>query len=154
MEWEDAWRAYLKRLDEKKPVIFCGDFNVAHQEIDLKNPKTNRNNAGFSDQERGKFTDFWQPDLPTPGGIFIRNRRHLFLVVLPFKAREKKRGVADRLFLRIRQLKRPAGVGKDPYRGVRLRSLSGGTVPEIIEHAADEIQAVTGKAGRIGTVSD
>jgi exodeoxyribonuclease-3 len=56
MEWEDAWREYLKKLEEKKPVIFCGDFNVAHTEIDLKNPKTNRNNAGFTDEERAKFT--------------------------------------------------------------------------------------------------
>ena len=57
MEWEDAFLAYLKGLEEKKPVIFCGDLNVAHQEIDLKNPKTNRKNAGFSDEERGKFSD-------------------------------------------------------------------------------------------------
>jgi exodeoxyribonuclease-3 len=57
MEWEDAMRAYLKGLEEKKPVIFCGDFNVAHQEIDLKNPKTNRQNPGFSDEERAKFTE-------------------------------------------------------------------------------------------------
>jgi exodeoxyribonuclease-3 len=57
MEWEDAWRAYLKQLEEKKPVVFCGDFNVAHTEIDLKNPKTNRNNAGFTDEERAKFTE-------------------------------------------------------------------------------------------------
>lgn len=57
MAWEDAKRAYLKKLDEKKPVILCGDLNVAHQEIDLKNPKTNRGNAGFSDQERGKFQE-------------------------------------------------------------------------------------------------
>ena len=56
MTWEDAFRAYLKKLDEKKPVIFCGDLNVAHQEIDLKNPKSNRGNAGFSDEERGKCT--------------------------------------------------------------------------------------------------
>jgi exodeoxyribonuclease-3 len=56
MSWEDALRAYLKGLDEKKPVIYCGDLNVAHQEIDLKNPKSNRGNAGFSDEERGKFT--------------------------------------------------------------------------------------------------
>lgn len=55
--WEDAFRAYLKSLDEKKPVIVCGDLNVAHQEIDLKNPKSNRGNAGFSDEERGKFTE-------------------------------------------------------------------------------------------------
>lgn len=57
MEWEDAVRAYIKRLDEKKPVILCGDLNVAHTEIDLKNPKTNRKNAGFSDEERQKFTE-------------------------------------------------------------------------------------------------
>jgi exodeoxyribonuclease-3 len=55
MEWEDARRAYLKTLDERKPVILCGDLNVAHNEIDLKNPKSNRGNAGFSDEERGKF---------------------------------------------------------------------------------------------------
>ncbi|MBQ6431027.1 MAG: exodeoxyribonuclease III [Oscillospiraceae bacterium] len=55
--WEDAFRTYVKTLDETKPVIFCGDLNVAHQEIDLKNPKSNRGNAGFSDEERGKFTE-------------------------------------------------------------------------------------------------
>lgn len=57
MQWEDAFRAYLKALETKKPVIFCGDLNVAHQEIDLKNPRTNRKNAGFSDEERAKFTE-------------------------------------------------------------------------------------------------
>lgn len=57
MQWEDAFRAYLKALETKKPVIFCGDLNVAHQEIDLKNSKTNRKNAGFSDEERAKFTE-------------------------------------------------------------------------------------------------
>ena len=74
MTWEDAFRAYLQRLDAKKPVIVCGDLNVAHKEIDLKNPKTNRKNAGFTDEEREKmttlldagFTDsfrFFYPDL-------------------------------------------------------------------------------------------
>lgn len=57
MEWEDDFRKYLKQLEEKKPVIVCGDLNVAHTEIDLKNPKTNRKNPGFSDEERGKFTE-------------------------------------------------------------------------------------------------
>ena len=57
MSWEDAFRHYLKRLDAKKPVIACGDLNVAHEEIDLKNPKTNRMNPGFTDQEREKFSD-------------------------------------------------------------------------------------------------
>lgn len=57
MVWEDEFRAHLLRLDEKKPVIFCGDLNVAHTEIDLKNPRTNRKSAGFTDEERGKMTE-------------------------------------------------------------------------------------------------
>lgn len=57
MEWETDFLGYLKKLEEKKPVIFCGDLNVAHREIDLKNPKTNRKNAGFTDEEREKFTE-------------------------------------------------------------------------------------------------
>ena len=56
MQWEDAFRDYLKTLDQKKPLIVCGDMNVAHEEIDLKNPKTNRKNAGFTDEERQKMT--------------------------------------------------------------------------------------------------
>ena len=57
MEWEDAFRSYLKGLEKAKPVVVCGDLNVAHEEIDLKNPKTNRKNAGFSDEERSKMTE-------------------------------------------------------------------------------------------------
>ena len=57
MRWEDAFRAYLCELDKEKPVIVCGDMNVAHEEIDLKNPKQNVGNAGFSDEERGKFSE-------------------------------------------------------------------------------------------------
>lgn len=57
MDWEDCFREYLKKLDSEKPVIFCGDLNVAHNEIDLKNPKSNKGNAGFSDEERGKFNE-------------------------------------------------------------------------------------------------
>ena len=57
MQWEDDFLSYINKLQEKKPVIYCGDLNVAHKEIDLKNPKTNRKNAGFTDEERGKFTN-------------------------------------------------------------------------------------------------
>lgn len=57
MRWEDDFLSYIKELDKKKPVIYCGDLNVAHEEIDLKNPSTNHMNAGFSDEERGKFSD-------------------------------------------------------------------------------------------------
>ena len=78
MEWEDDLREYLMSLDRSKPVIYCGDLNVAHQEIDLKNPKTNRNNAGFSDQEREKmtallssgFTDSFRHLYPEATGVY------------------------------------------------------------------------------------
>ena len=78
MAWEDDIRDYLLDLDAKKPVVYCGDLNVAHQEIDLKNPKTNRNNAGFSDQEREKmtallssgFTDSFRHLYPDATGVY------------------------------------------------------------------------------------
>jgi exodeoxyribonuclease-3 len=60
MKWEDDFLSYIKELDKQKPVIFCGDLNVAHEEIDLKNPKTNRNNPGFTDEEREKFSTLLQ----------------------------------------------------------------------------------------------
>ncbi len=78
MEWEDAFREYILSLDAKKPVIFCGDLNVAHKEIDLKNPKTNHHNAGFTDEEREKmtlmldagFTDTFRHFYPDQEGIY------------------------------------------------------------------------------------
>ena len=71
MTWDDAFRLYLQRLDSQKPVLVCGDMNVAHQEIDIKNPKANRHNAGFTDEERAKFTE-----LLSAG--FIDTFRHFF----------------------------------------------------------------------------
>lgn len=71
MKWEDDFREYIKKLDNKKPVIVCGDMNVAHKEIDLKNPKTNRKNAGFSDEERAKMTELL-------GAGFIDTFRHFY----------------------------------------------------------------------------
>ncbi|MDL2030578.1 exodeoxyribonuclease III [Bacillus subtilis] len=71
MQWEEALLSYIFELDQKKPVILCGDLNVAHQEIDLKNPKANRNNAGFSDQERGAFTRFLEAG-------FVDSFRHVY----------------------------------------------------------------------------
>ncbi|WP_299549751.1 exodeoxyribonuclease III [uncultured Helicobacter sp.] len=78
MEWEDDFRAFLKNLESKKPVIVCGDLNVAHKEIDLKNPKTNRRNAGFTDEEREKmsalldsgFTDTYRHFYPDKEGAY------------------------------------------------------------------------------------
>ena len=71
MRWEDDLRAYLKELDAKKPVVYCGDLNVAHEEIDIKNPKTNRRNAGFTDEERAKMTELL-------GGGFVDTFRALY----------------------------------------------------------------------------
>ncbi|MDR3766914.1 MAG: exodeoxyribonuclease III [Butyricicoccus sp.] len=93
MQWEDDFRAYVQSLDQKKPVIICGDMNVAHQEIDLKNPKTNRRNAGFTDEERQKmtellgagFVDTWRHFYPDAEGIYSWWSYR-------FKAREKNAG--------------------------------------------------------------
>ena len=104
MEWENDFRAYLKRLDESKPVILCGDLNVAHQEIDLKNPESNRRSAGFSDEERAKFSELLESG-------FIDTYRTLYPQKIEyswwsyrFKARERNAGwridyflISDRL---------------------------------------------------------
>ncbi|MDO5142944.1 MAG: exodeoxyribonuclease III [Eubacteriales bacterium] len=110
MRWEDAFRAYLLELDAKKPVIVCGDMNVAHQEIDLKNPKTNRRNAGFTDEEREKmttlldagFTDTFRHFYPEQTGAYSWWSYR-------FKAREKNAGwridyflVSDRAVERVK----------------------------------------------------
>ncbi|MDO4481384.1 MAG: exodeoxyribonuclease III [Bacillota bacterium] len=93
MEWEDAFRAYLKNLDEKKPVIFCGDLNVAHKEIDLKNPKTNRKNAGFTDEERGKFSDLLDSGFTDTFRFFYPDAENIYSWwSYRFKAREKNAG--------------------------------------------------------------
>ena len=93
MTWEDAFRAYVKGLDAQKPVIVCGDLNVAHQEIDLRNPATNHFSAGFTDEERGKFTELLEAG-------FTDTFRHLHPETVEaysywsyrFKAREKNAG--------------------------------------------------------------
>ena len=109
MKWEDDFQAYIKALDERKPVIICGDLNVAHEEIDLKNPKTNRMNAGFTDQEREKMTVFLNRG-------FVDTFRNKYPDTVKyswwsyrFKAREKNAGwridyflISDRLKERMR----------------------------------------------------
>lgn len=93
MTWEDAFLSYLKSLEEKKPVIFCGDLNVAHKEIDLKNPKTNRKNAGFTDEERGKFTDLLAAGFVDTFRYFYPDMEQIYSWwSYRFKAREKNAG--------------------------------------------------------------
>lgn len=105
MKWEEDFLAYIKTLDEKKPVIICGDLNVAHEEIDLKNPKTNRMNAGFTDQEREKMSIFLSNG-------FIDTFRALYPDTVKyswwsyrFKAREKNAGWRIDYFLISERLK-------------------------------------------------
>ncbi len=110
LQWEDDFRAYVQRLDAVKPVIICGDMNVAHTEIDLKNPKTNRHNAGFTDEERQKmtellaagFVDTWRHFYPDTQGVYSWWSYR-------FKAREKNAGwridyflVSERFIGRVR----------------------------------------------------
>ena len=105
MRWDDAFRCYLQELDKQKPVIVCGDMNVAHQEIDLKNPKTNRKNAGFTDEERNKFsellaagfTDTFRFFNPTTEGIYSWWSYR-------FRAREKNAGWRIDYFLTSNRL--------------------------------------------------
>ena len=93
MKWEDDFLAYLKKLEEKKPVIFCGDLNVAHREIDLKNPKTNRKNAGFTDEERGKFTALTEAGFIDTFRFFYPNVKDVYSWwSYRFKARKKNAG--------------------------------------------------------------
>ena len=119
MQWEDAFRDYLKGLDAKKPVVVCGDLNVAHKEIDLKNPKGNKKNPGFTDEERGKFDTLL-------GAGFIDTFRHFFPDLegayswwsYRFHAREKNVGWRIDYFLaseRLREKLTGAKIHADVY---------------------------------------
>ena len=108
MAWEDAFLAYLQALDAKKPVVVCGDMNVAHQEIDLKNPKTNRRNAGFTDEERAKFSHLLASGFTDTFRLLHPDEIKYSWWSYRFKAREKNAGwridyflVSDRLADRV-----------------------------------------------------
>lgn len=110
MAWEDALRAYMLELDAKKPVIYCGDLNVAHNEIDLKNPATNRQNAGFSDQEREKFTRLLESGFTDTFRALYPDRVQYSWWSYMFRARERNTGwridyfvVSNRLFPRVKE---------------------------------------------------
>ena len=93
MKWEDDFLAYIKSLEETKPVIYVGDLNVAHQEIDLKNPKTNRKNAGFTDEERGKFSNVLANGMIDTYRYFYPEQTEIYSWwSYRFKAREKNAG--------------------------------------------------------------
>ena len=119
MEWEDALRQHLLGLDARKPVIYCGDLNVAHREIDLKNPKSNRRNAGFTDEERGRLSTLLDSG-------FTDTFRGIHLVVLHVPRPGEERRVAHRLFHRI-QPDRSSGAGQPDLQGrAGKRPLPGG----------------------------
>lgn len=114
MKWDDDFRAYLKKLEEKKPVIVCGDLNVAHKEIDLKNPKTNRKNAGFTDEERAKFTTLLESGFTDTFRYFYPEQEGIYSWwSYRFKAREKNAGWRIDYFLTSDSL-------KDKLRGAQI----------------------------------
>ncbi len=109
MAWEDALRDYMMALDEKKPVIYCGDLNVAHEEIDLKNPKTNHKSAGFSDEERAKFSELLASGFTDTFRALYPEKIEYSWWSYMMKAREKNVGwridyfvVSNRLFPRVK----------------------------------------------------
>ncbi len=105
MQWEDDFLTYLKQLDSKKPVILCGDLNVAHTEIDLKNPKTNRKNAGFSDEERAKMTTLLNSGFTDTFRYFYPDKEGIYSWwSYRFKAREKNAGWRIDYFITSRRL--------------------------------------------------
>lgn len=105
MKWEEDFLAYLKKLDEKKPVILCGDLNVAHEEIDLKNPKTNRKNAGFSDEERAKMTELLASGFTDTFRYFYPDLEQVYSWwSYRFKAREKNAGWRIDYFITSKRL--------------------------------------------------
>lgn len=110
MTWEDALREYMQKLDSKKPVIYCGDLNVAHQEIDLKNPKTNHHNAGFTDEERNKFTELLNAGFTDSYRYLYPEKIEYSWWSYMFHAREKNVGwridyfvISDRLAPKIKE---------------------------------------------------
>ena len=106
MQWEDDFLAYIKSLDEKKPVIYCGDLNVAHQEIDLKNPKTNRKNAGFTDEERAKMTTVLSSGFVDTFRYFYPDAEDIYSWwSYRFRAREKNAGWRIDYFIVSERLK-------------------------------------------------
>ena len=109
MEWEEAMLEYLQELDAQKPVIYCGDLNVAHEEIDLKNPKFNRQSAGFSDQEREKFSRLLDAGFVDTFRRLYPDKVQYSWWSYMFKAREKNAGwridyfvVSERIFPKVR----------------------------------------------------
>lgn len=105
MQWETDFRSYLKTLDEKKPVIYCGDLNVAHEEIDIKNPKTNRKNAGFTDEERKKMTELLAAGFTDTFRYFYPDQTDIYSWwSYRFKAREKNAGWRIDYFITSRRL--------------------------------------------------
>ena len=105
MTWEDDFRAYLKSLDERKPVVVCGDLNVAHKEIDLKNPKSNRRNAGFTDEEREKFSLLLEAGFTDTFRYFYPDKEEIYSWwSYRFRAREKNAGWRIDYFLASNRL--------------------------------------------------
>jgi exodeoxyribonuclease-3 len=121
LEWEDRIREYLVELDRRKPVVYCGDLNVAHREIDLKNAKSNVGNSGFTDEEREKMTELLDAGFIDSFRYFYRR---LHLVVLPEQSQGTEYRLAHRLFPRVGTAEGGAGQSGNPFPCHGQRSLS------------------------------
>ena len=116
MRWEDDFLAYIKKLEESKPVVYCGDLNVAHKEIDLKNPKTNRKNAGFTDEERGKFSTVLENGFIDTFRYFYPDMENIYSWwSYRFSARAKNAGWRIDYFI-------VSGVLKDKLKGAKIHT--------------------------------
>jgi exodeoxyribonuclease-3 len=127
MTWEEAFREYLLKLDARKPVVMCGDLNVAHEEIDLKNPKTNHRNAGFTDEERGQFTRLLESGFKDTFRTLYPDRVEYSWWSYRFHAREKNVGwridyfvVSDRLMSRVAEARIHTGITGSDHCPVEL----------------------------------
>ena len=130
MVWEADFRQYLKKLEASKPVIVCGDLNVAHREIDLKNPKTNRMNAGFTDEERAQFTTLLESGFHRHVPPFLsRFGRSLLMVVVPLQSTREERRMAHRLFSGFQCASASTERSGYSLRDIRIRPLPGGIDP-------------------------
>ena len=133
MKWEEDFLAYLKKLEETKPVVFCGDLNVAHREIDLKNPKTNRKNAGFTDEERGKFGELLDAGFIDTFRYFYPDAEGIYSWwSYRFSARAKNAGWRIDYFCVSECIKRQTGRCEDPDRCDGFGSLSCRAGDEVI----------------------
>ena len=147
-EWDPVFRAFVKKLEKRgKPVVFCGDLNVAHTEIDLANPKTNRRNAGFTDEERANFTQLLAAGLHRYVARIRKGPGPLHVVEPDERLPSAEHRVAGRLLCREREAEARPEAGADPTQRYGQRPLSGGAGVEITSPCSDSNRFCSDRPG-------